>query len=176
MGGNNVMSGYYRNPEATAEAFRSGWFHSGDLAVQHPDGYIQLLDRAKDVIISGGENISSMELERTIMEHPAVLEVSVIGVPDEKWGETPKAFVVPRPGGRGHRRGDHRVHPRAHRPLQVPQLRRVRRASQDGHGQGPETRAPEARSGAAGSGPERVKKTGTLLPRRPYHRVRYRNA
>jgi fatty-acyl-CoA synthase len=98
MQGNNVMSGYYRDPEATARAFRGGWFHSGDLGVWHPDGYIELKDRAKDVIISGGENISSQEVEKVLMEHPAVLEVCVIGVPDERWGEVPKAFVVPRPG------------------------------------------------------------------------------
>jgi fatty-acyl-CoA synthase len=100
MQGNNVMSGYYRDPEATARAFRGGWFHSGDLGVWHPDGYIELKDRAKDVIISGGENISSQEVEKVLMEHPTVLEVCVIGVPDERWGEVPKAFVVPRPGAR----------------------------------------------------------------------------
>ncbi len=98
MRGNNVMTGYYRDPEATADAFRGGWFHSGDIAVWHPDGYIELQDRAKDIIISGGENISSQEVEKVIMEHPGVLEVSVIGTPDEKWGEVPKAFVVPRAG------------------------------------------------------------------------------
>ena len=98
MQGNNVMTGYYDNPEATAEAFRGGWFHSGDLAVWHPDGYIELKDRAKDVIISGGENISSQEVEKVLMEHPGVLEVCVVAVPDEKWGEVPKAFVVARPG------------------------------------------------------------------------------
>jgi fatty-acyl-CoA synthase len=97
MRGNNVMTGYYRDPEATANAFRGGWFHSGDVGVWHPDGYIELMDRSKDIIISGGENISSQEVEKLIMEHPAVLEVAVIGVPDEKWGEVPKAFVVKRP-------------------------------------------------------------------------------
>ena len=99
MSGNNVMTGYYNDREATKKAFRGGWFHSGDLAVWHPDGYIELQDRAKDIIISGGENISSQEVEKIIMEHPAVLEVSVVGVPDEKWGEVPKAFVTKRPGG-----------------------------------------------------------------------------
>ncbi len=98
MRGNTIMSGYYKEPEATARAFEGGWFHSGDLAVRHPDGYIELKDRAKDVIISGGENISSLEVEKVIMEHPAVLEVCVIGVPDTKWGEVPKAFVSTRPG------------------------------------------------------------------------------
>src|SRR3954468_17166365 len=98
MRGNNVMTGYFVDEEATDRAFRGGWFHSGDLGVQHPDGYIQLRDRAKDVIISGGENISTVEVEQTIDSHPAVLDVAVIGVPDEKWGERPKAFVVLRPG------------------------------------------------------------------------------
>ena len=98
MRGNIVMSGYFNDPEATATAFEGGWFHSGDLAVWHPDGYIELQDRAKDIIISGGENISSQEVEKVIMEHPGVLEVCVVGVPDDRWGETPKAFVVPRQG------------------------------------------------------------------------------
>ena len=98
MQGNNVATGYFNNPEATAEAFRDGWFHSGDLAVWHPDGYIELRDRAKDIIISGGENISSQEVEKVLMEHPGVLEVCVVGVPDEKWGEVPKAFVSARAG------------------------------------------------------------------------------
>jgi fatty-acyl-CoA synthase len=94
MRGNGVMLGYYKNPEATAEAFRGGWFHSGDVAVRHPDGYIEIKDRKKDIIISGGENISSVEVEKTIYEHPAVLEAAVVGVPDEKWGEVPKAVVT----------------------------------------------------------------------------------
>ncbi|MFD2422005.1 acyl--CoA ligase family protein [Amycolatopsis pigmentata] len=94
MRGNNVMSGYFSDPEATARAFRGGWFHSGDLGVMHPDGYIQLRDRAKDIIVSGGENISTIEVEAAIDSHPAVLEVAVVGVPDDKWGERPKAYVV----------------------------------------------------------------------------------
>ena len=98
MRGNIVMSGYFDDPEATATAFEGGWFHSGDIAIWHPDGYIELQDRAKDVIISGGENISSQEVEKVIMEHPGVLEVCVVGVPDDRWGEVPKAFVVPRDG------------------------------------------------------------------------------
>ncbi|MCO4275978.1 AMP-binding protein [Pseudarthrobacter sp. HLT3-5] len=92
--GNNVMLGYFKDPEATAEAFRGGWFHTGDLGVMHPDGYIQLKDRAKDIIISGGENISTIEVEQAIISHPAVLDVAVIGVPHEKWGERPVAFVI----------------------------------------------------------------------------------
>src|SRR6266566_3773915 len=98
MRGNNVMSGYFDDPAATAEAFRGGWFHSGDVAVMHPDGYIELRDRKKDIIISGGENISTIEVEQAIARHPDVLEVAVIAVPDAKWGEVPKAFVVLKEG------------------------------------------------------------------------------
>jgi fatty-acyl-CoA synthase len=98
MRGNMVMTGYYNDPEASAKAFQGGWFHSGDLAVRHADSYIELQDRAKDVIISGGENISSQEVEKVIMEHPAVMEVCVVGVPNEQWGEVPKAFIVENAG------------------------------------------------------------------------------
>ena len=97
MRGNAVMAGYFDQPEATAKAFRGGWFHSGDLAVRHPDGYVEIRDRGKDIIISGGENISTVEVERILYEHPAVMEVAVIGIPDEKWGEVPKAFVTLKP-------------------------------------------------------------------------------
>ena len=96
--GNVVMEGYYRDPDATATAMRGGWFRSGDAAVVHPDGYIEIRDRFKDVIISGGENISSVEVEGELLRHPAVLEVAVVGVPDDKWGEAPHGFVVLRPG------------------------------------------------------------------------------
>ena len=98
MRGNNVMLGYYRNPEGTAEAFAGGWFHSGDLAVSHTDGYIEVRDRAKDIVISGGENISSIEVEKVLADHPAVAEAAVVAAPDEKWGEVPKAYVGLRPG------------------------------------------------------------------------------
>jgi fatty-acyl-CoA synthase len=98
MRGNNTMKGYFNDDEATEQAFRGGWFHSGDLGVMHPDGYIELRDRAKDIIISGGENISTIEVEQAIAAHPAVLEVAVIGVPDDHWGESPKAFVVLKEG------------------------------------------------------------------------------
>ena len=97
MRGNLVMKGYFKNPEASEEAFRRGWFHSGDLGVRHPDGYIELKDRAKDIIISGGENISSVEIENTLYRHPAVLEAGVVARPDERWGETPCAFVTLKP-------------------------------------------------------------------------------
>jgi len=98
MRGNNTMKGYFNDEEATARAFRGGWFHSGDLAVMHPDGYLELRDRQKDIIISGGENISTIEVEQAICAHPAVLEAAVIAIPDDFWGEVPKAFVALKPG------------------------------------------------------------------------------
>lgn len=94
MRGNTVMAGYYRDQAATDEAFRGGWFHSGDIGVMHPDGYVELHDRAKDIIISGGENISSVEVEHVILSHSAVRDVAVVGIPDDLWGEVPKAFIV----------------------------------------------------------------------------------
>ncbi len=97
MSGNPVMKGYYKNPEATQDAFRDGWFHSGDLAAVHPDGYIEVKDRLKDMIISGGENISSIEVESVLYQHPKVANVAVVAMPDEKWGETPCAFVELKP-------------------------------------------------------------------------------
>ena len=96
--GNTVMKGYLKNPKATAEAFRGGWFHTGDLAVCHPDGYIEVKDRSKDVIISGGENISSLEVEEALYRHPKVLEAAVVARPDAKWGESPCAFVTLKSG------------------------------------------------------------------------------
>jgi len=98
MHGNDVMKGYYDNQEATDRAFEGGWFHSGDIAVWHADGYIELRDRKKDVIISGGENISTIEVEQVVAQHPAVLECAVVAMPDEKWGERPKAFVTLKAG------------------------------------------------------------------------------
>ncbi len=99
--GNVVMKGYLKNPSATAAAFAGGWFHSGDLGVRHADGYIQLRDRSKDIIISGGENISSIEVEEALYRHPAVAAVAVVAMPDERWGETPCAFVELRPQAAG---------------------------------------------------------------------------
>lgn len=90
---NTVMMGYLKNPDATAKAFAGGWFHTGDIAVVHPDGYVQITDRSKDVIISGGENISSVEVEDVLHRHPGVLHAAVVAKPDEKWGEVPCAFV-----------------------------------------------------------------------------------
>ena len=98
MAGNNVMKGYFEQPDATTEAFRGGWFHSGDIGVCHPDGYIELRDRKKDIIISGGENISTIEVEQCVARHPSVLECAVVAIPDDKWGERPKAFVTLKPG------------------------------------------------------------------------------
>ena len=92
--GNTVMKGYLKNPKATAAAFRGGWFHTGDLAVCHPDGYVEVKDRSKDIIISGGENISSLEIEEILYRHPKVLEAAVVARPDDNWGETPCAFVT----------------------------------------------------------------------------------
>ena len=99
--GNTVMKGYLKNPGATQEAFAGGWFHSGDLAVMHPDGYLEVKDRAKDIIISGGENISSLEVEEVLYKHPAVMEAAVVARPDARWGETPQAFVTLKPGVEG---------------------------------------------------------------------------
>ena len=96
--GNVVMKGYLKNKAASEEAFRGGWFHSGDLGVMHEDGYLELKDRSKDIIISGGENISTIEVEGVLYQHPAVLEAAVVARPDEKWGETPCAFVTLKPG------------------------------------------------------------------------------
>lgn len=95
---NTVMKGYLKNPKASAEAFRGGWFHTGDLAVRHPDGYVEVKDRSKDIIISGGENISSLEIEEVLYKHPAVMEAAVVAKPDEQWGEAPCAFVTLKDG------------------------------------------------------------------------------
>jgi len=98
MRGNVVMKGYLKNPKSTQAAFEGGWFHTGDIGVIHPDGYIQLKDRSKDIIISGGENISSIEVEDALYKHPAIAAAAVVAKPDEKWGETPCAFVELKPG------------------------------------------------------------------------------
>ncbi|MFV0299174.1 MAG: AMP-binding enzyme, partial [Hyphomicrobiaceae bacterium] len=98
LAGNTVMSGYFRDPEATAKAFSGDVFHTGDLAVVHPDGQMEIRDRAKDVIVTGGENVSSIEIENVLHAHPDVLLAAVVAGPDEKWGETPVAFIEPRGG------------------------------------------------------------------------------
>jgi fatty-acyl-CoA synthase len=96
--GNTIMKGYLKNPKATKDAFAGGWFHTGDLCVRHPDGYVEVKDRSKDIIISGGENISSLEVEEALYRHPKVMEAAVVARPDAKWGETPCAFVTLKPG------------------------------------------------------------------------------
>ena len=96
--GNVIMEGYYNDPEATKKVMGDGWFHTGDAAVLHPDGYVEIRDRIKDVIISGGENISSLEVEGVLLRHPAVQEAAIVGLPHEKWGEAPHAYVVLKSG------------------------------------------------------------------------------
>ncbi len=102
--GPKVFKGYWRDAEATARAFAGGWFHTGDIGVRDEDGYLFIVDRLKDMIVSGGENIAGSEVERVLYEHAAVLEAAVVGRPDERWGEVPVAFVVLRPGTDGDRR------------------------------------------------------------------------
>jgi fatty-acyl-CoA synthase len=134
MRGNNVMLGYHADPGATEHAFRGGWFHSGDLGVMEPDGYVRLLDRSKDVVISGGENISTVEVEQALLAHPAVEAAAVIGIPDEEWGERPRGVRRPAAGRGCPRSRTHRPRPRADRALQGAQGRGVpRRAADDKH-------------------------------------------
>ena len=141
MRGNVVMRGYLKNKKSTDAAFKGGWFHTGDLGVMHPDGYIQLKDRSKDIIISGGENISSIEVEDALYKHPAVQAAAVVAKPDDKWGETPCAFVELKPGAKATRGRDHRALPRQSRGLQGAAPRRVRRSAEDEHRQDPEVQA-----------------------------------
>lgn len=141
MRGNTVMKGYLKNPEATAEAFRGGWFHTGDLAVWHADGYVEIKDRLKDIIISGGENISTIEVEDALYKHPAVLEAAVVARPDEKWGN-PVRLRRPQAGPRRHPRSrHHRLVPRAPGGVQGTEDRGVRRTAENLHRQDPEVRA-----------------------------------
>jgi fatty-acyl-CoA synthase len=135
--GNITMKGYLKNPTATAEAFAGGWFHSGDLAVMQPDGYVKIKDRSKDVIISGGENISSQEVEDVLYGHPAVMLAAVVAQPDQKWGETPCAFVELKEGASARPRSSSSSAARAWR---ASRRRRacLRDAAQDFHRQDPE--------------------------------------
>ena len=153
MRGNVVMKGYYNDPEATATAMRGGWFHTGDAAVVHPDGYVEIRDRLKDVIISGGENISSVEVEGVLLRHPAVQEAAVVGMPDEKWGEAPHAFVVLKPDGASAPTGELRTFARerlAH--FKAPHSVHVRHgAAEDGDRQDPEVRAERQPPGDRGA-------------------------
>ena len=149
---NHVMIGYWNRPDETAEALRDGWLRTGDLAVVDPDGYLTIVDRKKDVIVSGGENIASVEVEKAIAAHPAVAEVAVVGVPDERWGEVPRAFVALKAdvGVAAVRARDHRLGARAARALQGAEVRRLpRRAAPRRHRQDPEDTAPPAVSGSA---------------------------
>ena len=141
MRGNVVMRGYLKNRKSTDAAFKGGWFHTGDLGVMHPDGYIQLKDRSKDIIISGGENISSIEVEDALYKHPAVQAAAVVAKPDDKWGETP--VRVRRAEARRERDGrrDHRALPRQPRGLQGAAPRGVHRSAEDEHGKDPEVQA-----------------------------------
>ena len=139
------MKGYLKNPTATAEAFRGDWYHTGDLAVRHPDGYAEVKDRSKDIIISGGENISSLEVEEALYRHPAVMEAAVVAMPDERYGERPCAFVTLKEGAAADEAGDHRLVPRAPGPLQGAEPGGVRAAAQDLDRQDPEVRAARAR-------------------------------
>ena len=144
--GNIVMMGYLKNPTATEQALRGGWFHSGDLGVMHPDGYIELKDRAKDIIISGGENISTIEVENVLYRHPAVLEAAVVARPDEKWGEVPCAFVTLRDDAPDVTRGGlDRLLPCQHGAFQGAEEDHLWSAAQDLDRQSAEVRA--ARSG-----------------------------
>ena len=146
--GNVVMKGYLKNKSATEAAFAGGWFHSGDLGVMHPDGYIQLKDRSKDIIISGGENISSIEVEDALYKHPAVQAAAVVAKPDEKWGETPCAFVELKPGAKA-THAELIAWCREHlAALQMPAPPRVRRTAEDVDGEDPEIQA--ARDGEGG--------------------------
>ena len=145
MRGHDVMKGYFKDPEATEAAFTDGWFHTGDLGVMHEDGYVEIKDRSKDIIISGGENISSIEVEGALYRHPAVLEAAVVARPDPKVGREPVRLRHAQ-GGRERERGRaDRALPRDPRPLQVPEDRGVRRAPQDLDRQGPEEPAARAR-------------------------------
>ena len=171
--GNVVMKGYLKNKASTEAAFAGGWFHSGDLGVIHPDGYIQLKDRSKDIIISGGENISSIEVEDALYKHPAVQVVAVVAKPDEKWGETPCAFVELKARRDGDCRGADRLVPQPPRRLQMPALRRVRGNSEDLDRQDAEIQAAGDGEGGVNPSPciaECLRRHVTLL--RPGNRVR----
>ena len=166
MRGNIVMAGYFDDPQATATAFRGGWFHSGDLAVWHPDGNVELRDRGKDIIISGGENISSIEVEQAVVAHPAVLECAVVAIPHSHWGERPKAFVTLNEGMTA--TADEIVafvrDRLAH--YKCPGRRRVRPAAQDLDRQGAEVRAAREGMGRTGE-PDRRGLDSGLRPALP---------
>ncbi len=148
MRGPKVFKGYWRDPEATAIAFAGGWFHTGDIGSRDEDGYLFIVDRLKDMIVSGGENIASSEVERVLYEHESVLEAAVVGRPDDRWGEVPVAFVVVRPGATATARRTRRTLPRPTGALQGAEGRHVPRCiAAEPVGQGVETRASEPRRG-----------------------------
>ena len=144
MRGNTVMKGYLSNPESTSKTLVGDWYLSGDLAVWHPDGYIEIKDRSKDIIISGGENISTLEVEEVLSQHPAVLFAAVVAQPDPTWGETPCAFLELKPDSRGQRDRDHPVLPAVPGSLQGAQAGGLRRTAEDFHRQDPEIHAARA--------------------------------
>ena len=150
MRGDNIMDGYYNEPQATAAVMTNGWLHTGDMAVWDDDNYIHIVDRKKDIIISGGENISSIEVERAIAAHPAVLECAVVSAPDPQWGEVPAAFVVVKPGHTLDQHRALRIPAAAHRQIQNAPPLPVRRyrAAQDRHRQDHQARIARDRSGA----------------------------
>ena len=156
MRGNVVMKGYLKNKASTDKAFAGGWFHTGDLGVMHPDGYIQLKDRSKDIIISGGENISSIEVEDALYKHPAVAAAAVVAKPDDKWGETPCAFVELKPGAKATTDELTQWCQQAPRRLQGAALRRVRRDPEDQHRQDPEIQAARDGEGGVSAQPRQV--------------------
>ena len=142
--GPKVFKGYWRDPDATSTAFAGGWFHTGDIGVRDDDGYLYIVDRLKDMIVSGGENIASSEVERVLYEHESVVEVAVVGRPDERWGEVPVAYVVVTRGRDDDARRAHRALPRPAREVQGPEGRDVhRRAPAQPVGQGAEARAAD---------------------------------
>ena len=158
--GNVVMKGYLKNKASTDKAFAGGWFHSGDLGVMHPDGYIQLKDRSKDIIISGGENISSIEVEDALYKHPAVQAAAVVAKPDDKWGETPCAFVELKPGQSATQRRAGGVVQEEPRRLQGAAPRGVRGTAEDHHGEDSEVQT-------AGDGEGGVTRVRLPLPSSP---------
>ena len=158
--GNIVMKGYLKNEKATKEAFEGGWFHTGDLGVLDEHGYVIIKDRSKDIIISGGENISSVEVEDILYKHPAVLFAAVVAKPDPKWGEVPCAFVELKDGAQRDRSRHHRLLPHAYERLQDAEGRRVRTDPEDVDRQDPEI--PAAQRGRLGEGDLGLNRAGAI--------------
>ena len=158
------MLGYYRDQDATRAAFAGGWFHSGDVAVDHPDGYIELRDRLKDIVISGGENIATIEVEQALMAHPAVSEAAVVGRPDEKWGEVPIAFITVRGAVRSTSPNSPSSCVSRLARFKVPKLIEVvAELPKTGHGKDPEVRAARPEPSVAARS-RRVVSSSTRVP------------